>query len=287
MSCAEANAISIIDYLYSIGIEPKKVVGNNHWYLSPLREEKIPSFKVDSNLNRFYDFGLGIGGKTIDLLVRIHQINVAEVLEKLNANTPSISFSFQKPTIEVAKPVIKKVKALENKALLSYLTDRAIEPFIAEIFCKEIYYSIGDKNYFAIGFKNDLGGYEIRNKYFKGCIGGPKGITSIKRDTTNSWLLCEGVCDFLSIFQMGGIITDFSFIILNSVNQLPHAIAELEKHHTDYVISYFDNDEAGKKCFQNLKSAFPNAIDRSDHYAPYKDVNEMAIATMKNINKSN
>ena len=131
-----------------------------------------------------------------------------------------------------------------------------------------------------------MGGFELRNKYFKSCIG-PKGITTIKRDTSNSWALFEGFSDFLSVFQEGGIITDFSFIILNSVNQLPHAIAELEKHHTDFIISYFDNDEAGKKSILKLKEAFPNAIDRSHHYAGFKDVNEMAIATLKKINKSN
>jgi hypothetical protein len=284
MSCADANAISIIDYLYSIGIEPKRINGVSYWYLSPLREEKTPSFKVDKN--RWYDHGMAIGGKLVDLGVRLHQISVAEFLDKISGQSFS-NFSFQKPiAIEADKPVIKKVKALENKALLSYLTDRAIEPLFAVMFCKEVYYSVDDKNFFAIAFENNLGGYSVRSKYFKGCLG-PQGITSIKRDTTNSWALFEGFFDFLSVFQEGGIITDLSFIILNSVNQIDNAIAELKQHNTDFIISYFDNDEAGKKCFQNLKAVFPNAIDRSHHYADYKDVNEMAIATMKNINKSN
>lgn len=286
MTCKEANDILIIDYLYLVGIEPKRIVGNNYWYLSPLREEKASSFKVDSNINRWYDHGMAIGGKLVDLGIRLHEISVAEFLDKISDQNFSSSFSFQKPIVKTAKPVIKKVKVLGNKALLSYLKGRAIKPAVAKHFCDEVYYSIDDKNYFAIGFKNNLSGYEIRNKYFKGCIG-PKGITTYKKNTTNSFALFEGFLDFLSTFQEGGIITDMSFIILNSVNQIDHAIAELKQHKPEFITSYFDNDEAGRKCFQDLNAVFPNAVDRSGYYADYKDVNDMAIAIMKKTIKSN
>jgi Toprim-like len=279
MNCNEANEILIIDFLYSKGIEPKKVVGNNYWYLSPLREENTPSFKVDASINRWYDHGMAIGGKLVDLGVRLHQISVAEFLEKISGQSFSHSFSFQKPESKVSPPIIKKVKEIENKALVNYLEERAIHPtWMADIFCKEVYFSTSSKNYFGIGFKNDLGGYEIRSKYFKGCIG-PKGITTIKKNTTNSFALFEGFFDFLSVFQEGGTVTDFSFIILNSVNQIEQAIKELKKCSPDYILSYFDNDDAGRKCFQNLKNVFPKAIDRSHHYEGYKDFNEMIMQT--------
>ncbi len=277
MNCKKANEISIVDYLYSIGIEPKKIVGNNYWYLSLLREEKAPSFKVDASINRWYDHGMAIGGKLIDLGIRLHEISVTEFLDKINGHS---FLSFQKQLVEAVKPIIKKVKPLENKALFSYLKSRAIEPSFAKQFCDEVYYLMDKKNYFAIGFKNNFSGYEIRNKYFKGCIG-HKGITTIKGSSNNSFALFEGFLDFLSVLQEGGIITDMSFIILNSVNQIGHAITELQEHKPDLITTYFDNDEAGRKCYQNLKAVFPNAVDRSGYYADYKDVNDMAIATMK------
>ena len=278
MNCKEANEILITDFLYSRGVEPKRIIGNSYWYLSPLREENTPSFKVDASINRWYDHGIAVGGKLVDLGIRLYEISVTEFLEKISEQDFSHSLSFHKPNLEVIKPVIKKVKKIGNKALLSYLKDRAIEPlFIADIFCHEVYYSIGDKNYFGIGFQNDLGGYEIRNRYFKGCIG-HKGITT-KKSKTNSFVLFEGFFDFLSAFQQGGVITDFSFIILHSVNQVDRAIEELRKYNPDYILCYFDNDDAGKKCFQNLKVAFPKAIDQSHHYEEYKDFNEMTIQT--------
>lgn len=279
MNCKEANEILITDFLYSIGIEPKKISGDNYWYISPLRDEKMPSFKVDASINRWYDHGMGVGGKLVDFGIRLYQISVAEFLDKINNLNFASSFSFHQPQSEILKPVIKKVKALENKALLDYLSERKIHPtFIAEIFCNEIYYEINGKDYFAIGFKNDLGGYEVRNKYFKGSIG-PKAISTIKKNRTNSFALFEGFLDFLSAFQQGGIVTDFSFIILHSVNQIDKAVEELKKHNPNYILSYFDNDAAGRQCFQSLRVAFPNAIDQSHNYEGYKDINEMIMHT--------
>ena len=281
MNCKEANEILITVFLFSLGIEPKRVAGNNYWYLSPFREENTPSFKVDASMNRWYDHGIGVGGKLVDLGIRIFEIDVVEFLKKISDQNFSNSFSFQKPEREVSLPTIKKVKELENKALLSYLKVRGIDPvWIAELFCKEVYFSVNSKNYFGIGIKNNLGGYEIRSVYFKGCIG-PKGITTIKKDSSKSFAVFEGLFDFLSAFQQGGIITDFSFIILNSVNQIEHAIVELMKHNPDFIFSYFDNDEAGRNCYSILKSSFPNTIDRSHLYEGYSDLNEMVMA--KNV----
>lgn len=40
MKCAEANKVSLVEYLSSIGFTPTKISGNNYWYLSPLRDER-------------------------------------------------------------------------------------------------------------------------------------------------------------------------------------------------------------------------------------------------------
>ena len=36
----------MIDYLSKLGYQPAKIKNNDYWYLSPLREERTPSFKV-------------------------------------------------------------------------------------------------------------------------------------------------------------------------------------------------------------------------------------------------
>lgn len=286
MNCKEANEILITDFLHSLGIEPKKVTGNNYWYLSPLRDEKSPSFKVDVEINRWYDHGIGTGGKLVDLGIKILEVDVEEFLKQVREKGLSNSLSFQKPNIsaeklqqaERKKTTIKKIKEIENKALTTYLNNRMIDLGAAQLFCQEIYFSIETRNYFGLGFKNDFGGFEIRNRYFKGCIG-PKGITTIERNRSKVFVLFEGFFDFLSMYQFGGTITDCAFIILNSTNQIHNAITELTKKNPETILAYFDNDDAGKKCLQHLQSAFPNAIDQSKYYADFKDVNEMIIKT--------
>lgn len=56
MTIAEAKQLCIVDYLASLGHHPQYVKSNQYWYLSPLREERTPSFKVNDRLNEWYDF---------------------------------------------------------------------------------------------------------------------------------------------------------------------------------------------------------------------------------------
>jgi len=44
LRCSGAKQIDLVDYLASLGHQPKKVKNQDYWYLSPLREEKTPSF---------------------------------------------------------------------------------------------------------------------------------------------------------------------------------------------------------------------------------------------------
>jgi DNA primase len=47
LMCAEARQIDLVDYLASLGHQPQKVRNQDYWYLSPLRNKKIASFKVE------------------------------------------------------------------------------------------------------------------------------------------------------------------------------------------------------------------------------------------------
>lgn len=101
MTTQEAKNIRIADYLQSLGYTPVKQQGNSLWYKSPLREERDASFKVNTELNRWYDFGLGKGGNIIALAAELyHTENVACLLKRIEERTPyirpaSVSFSAQ------------------------------------------------------------------------------------------------------------------------------------------------------------------------------------------------
>jgi hypothetical protein len=70
-------------------------------------------------------------------------------------------------------------KTISSFALERYLVLRRIPIDVAKQYCKEVLYKLNDKKYYGIGFKNDAGGYELRNQYHKGSSP-PKNITTIE-----------------------------------------------------------------------------------------------------------
>lgn len=90
MNCEQANLIDLVDYLHSLGYDPKKIRGEDHWYLSPLREEKEASFKVNKNKNVWFDHGLGKGGKLVDFATEYFRCDVSETLQKISSFLPKI-----------------------------------------------------------------------------------------------------------------------------------------------------------------------------------------------------
>jgi hypothetical protein len=281
MTCEKANSLSIVQFLDSLGMQPAKISGHVYWYLSPFRQEKTASFKVDTGLNRWYDHGISQGGKLVDLGVLVGQCTVAEFLKRL-ATRDLASLSFHKRAVHEPSAIkISELKSLGNPALLSYLNERSISMDEASRFCKEAYYSVDNRNYFAIAFENDSHGFEIRNRYFKACLG-VKDITTIINPGTDRVALFEGFTDFLSgLNQLQLKMSQSSFIVLNSVNQIDKAKRKLFELAPKNIDAYFDNDTGGKACFRSLQADFPQARDHSSLYRSYKDINEMANAKKK------
>ena len=168
MTTQEAKNIRIADYLQSLGYTSIKQQGNSLWYKSPLREERDASFKVNTELNRWYDFGLGKGGNIIALAAeRTPYIRPA-----------SFSFSAQQSDNRTYRGL--RVGELSSPALIAYLQERGINIELAKRECMELRFMNANKPYFAIGFPNMAGGYEVRNRYFKGCVA-PKDISHIRQ----------------------------------------------------------------------------------------------------------
>jgi hypothetical protein len=180
------------------------------WYCSPLRPgEKNPSFKVNTRLNKWKDFGSGEkGGDLIDLIRLIHGVSFAGALLKLDNMDISLikSFSFR-GELSDSGPVEnrlnkQRVQPLQNRALIQYIEGRGISQTLASRYCKEAYYTLvkpetGEvKKYFSIAFENDQHGWELRNSYFKNCAS-PKDITTISGMSCNMLSVFEGFMDFL------------------------------------------------------------------------------------------
>lgn len=188
--------ISIRQFLAWRGILPKYERNGYGMYLSPLREERTPSFKVDYVRNLWYDFGLGEGGTLLTLMMRLERCDSREAVrrlqngEKRDAGSVSLSPGVgERPAAGGPLPVVRPATvpairilsdaSLRHPALVGYLASRGIVPSVAAAFCREIRYEVNGRAFFAVGFRNDAGGWELRSERFKGGSS-PKYITTLK-----------------------------------------------------------------------------------------------------------
>ena len=278
MNCKQFNSIKLEEVLVSLGHHPTKQNEKEAWYRNPFANENHASFKINKNMNYWYLHSEGIGGNNVDFMKKYLNASVKEVLEWAEQNFFSFQYQNNSNTKQKALAnnyTIIEVKDIQHQALLEYLKSRKVENQLE--FLKEIHYRMNDKNYFGIGFKNDSGGYEIRNKYSKICLG-KKDVSMIKNGSENLKIF-EGFFDFLSFKNIEKSLSDekSDYIILNSVSMISK-IKNLLKNYKKIEL-YFDNDEAGNRAVETLKKEFENVEDDRILYKDFKDLNDWAISS--------
>ncbi|MFR9542941.1 MAG: toprim domain-containing protein [Rikenellaceae bacterium] len=268
--------ISIKNYLTQCGAHPITERGRIGLYLSPFRSEMTPSFKVDYNKNLWYDFGVGEGGSVVDLVMCMENCTLAEAFRRLEESDFSALKIYESQPLKEVAPIqiITDVKPLANPQLLAYLTSRKIDLDIAKEYCDEVHYTTYGKPYFAIGFRNDMGGYELRNKFYKGGTS-PKAPTTISAGSDETTIF-EGFMDFLS-YKTLSITPDKvqNISVLNSVTNLKKISKELSNQRK--IHSYLDNDSAGRAALQTLQNLDVDVIDHTPQFAPHKDLNDYLV----------
>ena len=270
--------ISIRAYLAARGILPQWERGNRGMYLSPLRKERTASFSVSYDKNLCHDFGTGEGGSIIDLVARMEGCSEIEAARRLNERNTGTFVPLSVEPLRANEPTPSRLAILSDRelthpALLGYLTGRGIDPAIARTYCREVRYTIGGKEYFAIGFRNDAGGWELRNPLFKGSST-PKNITTLD-NSSDTAMVFEGFIDFLSYLSLkGNLSPSIDTAVLNSVTNLQKAVPFLARH--SVIHAFLDNDDAGRKALARLEESVPSSevIDQSVFYRDYKDLND-------------
>jgi len=147
---------------------------------------------------------------------------------------------------------ILKVLKPSSKALTSYLSQRGIK--VIPTWLYEVVYSKKGKKFFALAIKDINGNYHLRDKLYKRVLKGSdeKSTFSYINNNSNYVIICEGLFDALSFYQVYGDKVDY--IILNSVSHLKDVILFLKSKEKDLSQSYeaivlaLDNDEAGLKA---------------------------------------
>ena len=284
MTIEEAKAIDLREFLTAIDCREVKTRGRNHWYRSPFRAEHDASFKVNSERNEWFDFGIGRGGNIIELGKLLYNTTyIPEILRHIEAYAAKIPNEKEFPSKQVHVEDTSKsniqLLPLSHPALLYYVRDRGVDIEVAKTYCR----------YYGIAFLNRSGGMEIRNPFFKGCEGG-KDISivhSIQGNVANQCCVFEGFFNFLSYMTLKkqgikGICKaeEYDCIILNSVSNINKACSVVSQY--DYIHCYLDNDDAGHKATEKLCCLYPNkVIDESHLYHPHNDLNDMLKCGVK------
>ncbi|ATV53230.1 toprim domain-containing protein [Prevotella intermedia] len=293
MNIKEIKRIKLQDFLAAIGCKPVKQYDVNLMYLSPLRAEKHASFKVNTELNKWYDFGIGRGGNIIALAELLYNSSdVSYLIHQIERNAPS-SVSGSLPTVKPITPQNSfehlQVLPITHPALIKYLEERCIDIETARTVCKELHFDTRGKHYFGIGFPNIAGGYEIRNPFFKGCIA-PKDISHFyAEEPKNVCFVFEGFMDFLSFMTLRRKENDGlrrqDYLVLNSVSNIQKALERLSQY--DCILCFLDNDEAGRNAYLQLSNELGKSVtDASTLYNGYKDLNEYLCAETKHSEKA-
>lgn len=284
----QAKEIDMISYLSTLGFQPTKVTRDDYWYLSPLRNEKTASFKVNAKLNRWYDHGMGKGGSLVDFGMLFFNCSLGVFLKEHCGNVslshPVTSFQ-NKSQQSPSKLIILKEQPLCAAPLLRYLRQRKIPIEIATAFCQEVRFNVNNRTYDAIGFKNDLGGFEIRSPHLK-LSSFPKGITTFGQNNSEV-LVFEGFFDFLSFktLHTHSLKNEQDYVVLNSLAMIEKARPFMEQH--QLIRLFLDRDQAGEKCTHTALNWSDQYTDESILYKDHKDLNQWMMTTEKlNCKKS-
>jgi hypothetical protein len=249
-------------------------------YKSPLREDHNPSFWVNTQKNVCGDFNGDYIGDVINLAARYYHCDIKTAAANLTDMFRLGSFTAASlRERQAATPTtittegnifITHTQPLQNAALLQYVQERGISTETAKKYLQEVYYKTSKsetaRQYFGVSFRNDKGGCEIRNKYYKGGKS-PKSVTTFKQGS-DTVLVFEGVFTFLSCIEYWNSLNKtipYDVIVLNSLSNINKA----DFAHYATIKLMLDADKAGYDATNRLTAQYPNAINITPKFIPY------------------
>ena len=271
MNCEEVKEkISIRMVLESVNLFPVKENRKTAFYFALDREEKIPSLSVDFVKNKAFDFGTGKSYDVISIVQQMNQCSVSEALKYLEKFDFSVQNVIKNKEIEQQKKYkILNVREIQHPALIQYLKSRKV--YEQNDLVKEIEYELNGRKYFGVGFFNNSGGVEIRNKYSKMCLG-KKDVTMVENQSSEICIF-EGFFDYLTFKNLEKTENSNSdYLILNSTAMLFKVEKKLKKY--DKISLFLDNDSNGGFVKSKIQNQYKNVEDCSLIYQEFKDLNE-------------
>ena len=240
-SASTREQVSLSMLLSRLGYQPAKSSGDEKVYLNVLRDtETSPTFAINTQLGMWFDRLTKKSGDIIDFgMAYWSGLSSDQVIEKI-----SQLCAWPQETAVRDRPSGRKRRAVKipyyhisetrpigcNPEITAYLQSQGIwEISIGQL--KEVYYYVVDekhrrKDFFAAGWQNENGGWEVMGRNFAGCLG-RKGMTLIPGDI-NSLILFEDYISYLS-WKYANRTADHSILVMNAPEFLPAAKSRATK----------------------------------------------------------
>ncbi|QEM07840.1 hypothetical protein DIU31_031675 [Mucilaginibacter rubeus] len=278
--------VSLTGLLARLGYQPAHNSGREILYRNVLHEDgKKPSLCVNDNLGMWYDHGTGKGGNVIDFgLAFWPGLEIKEVCGKLH--------EIMEQAIPAAVSILKPSRRKRHKTLIQpyyrvdkvcdlgktpsirlFLEKRGIweeaQGILQEVHYHSVHAKLQPRQFFAAGHRNDSGSWQVRNKYFKGCLGN-KGLTLLTGDSRR---LCvfKDIFDYLSWKHDHPELPD-SALIINSYSLLAAAIKTAMRYPAISV--YFDHTPEGHQSLRQFITELPYAADGTPAFSGHHDYSE-------------
>ena len=201
-------------------------------------------------------------------------VHISAVLDKLN-------FKIERGTLS-----IKDVKAIRHNGLKKYLDEKCIPLKIGKRYLKEIciYNKKSKRHFYALGFKNEEGGYELYNEVFRGYVDA-RAITFIRGSDPSSKAIniFKDCMDFMSIAtgkEDGRLKSDT--IVLNSLSLWKQSQPYIQHYGYKVAYSWLNNGKDGVHTIKLLDDFFASEnnlrhITMNHKYAPLDSVNAYLV----------
>lgn len=276
------------------GIKPIPIRNGLYLYASPLGEERQSKLVVNPSTNTWFDPLTGQTGNTIQLVCLYLQSQSVThttmdglrwLKNMIGKQGASVDLPADMPDYKSMDKsyAIKDVSYLSDPALIRYLELRRGIPFhMARFKLKQLLLRNKQtgRNFVAIGFMNEDGGYAIRNPKVKGHVG-TRAISFIrgKIPKPDGVHIFKDIYDYLSaIIYRNGKLFDEDSIILNSMDCLHDMTGYIRNYGYTYLRAWFGNDEQSKPFTAWLESFCKTEKLRfetaNDTYCGYKDLND-------------
>ncbi len=227
---------------------------------SPFRDDKNPSSVIFNNTKLYYDSGSGEKLSLLNFVMKLEHCNFENAVKILSGN----NFQTDENAVQTSENKSNKAKfeyfPLTNANLIRYAEKRCISETTAKKYLLECW---KDRKFYYLAFKNDNGGFALRNdtqSNYSKINDGKGGVTTID-NKSDKVVIFEGFFDFLSwieFAQSKGKIFSCNAIVLNSCVNLSYIISKLNGYNKIYLL--FDNDQKGTETAQKVSEKYSDKV---------------------------